>query len=303
MNMWLWIFISILVLVIVILTIKIYMLKKSAREIRQEFADRLMTDTNILIDISCHDRNMRELADSINTELRNLRRERHRYQQGDRELKEVITNTSHDLRTPLTAICGYLGLLEREEKSENVERYLGIIKNRTEVLKQLTEELFRYSIVSSTDDYANREPVVLNAVLEESILAYYAALTGCHITPDISMPEDKVIRNLNRQALSRIFGNIMSNVMKYSDGDLKITLLESGKIIFSNHASGLDEVQVGQLFDRFYTVETGAKSTGLGLSIARALTEQMDGSISADYKNGMINIYIQFDVQQGKFDV
>lgn len=299
MNVWLQVFLGVLILIIVILAIKIYMLKKSAGEICREFADRLTTDTNVLIDISGRDRDMCELADNINTELRKLRQERQRYQQGDMELKEVITNTSHDLRTPLTAICGYLDLLEREEMTDNAKRYLGVIKKRADALKRLTDELFRYSVIASNEDALPREPVVLNAVLEESILAYYAALKGCNITPDISMPERKVVRNLNKQAVSRIFGNVIGNAMKYSDKDLKIVLTEHGEIIFSNHASALDEVQVGQLFDRFYTVETGTKSTGLGLSIAKVLTEQMDGEITADYKDGMINIYIRFAVQDG----
>lgn len=81
---------------------------------------------------------MRQLANSLNTQLSTLRRERHRYQQGDTELKEAITNISHDLRTPLAAIYGYLDLLEGEDKSESVQLYLGQIQNRAEVLKQLT---------------------------------------------------------------------------------------------------------------------------------------------------------------------
>lgn len=95
---------------------------------------------------------MRKLAADINVQLRLLRQERHRYQQGDWELKEAVTNISHDLRTPLTAINGYLDLLEREEKSKNVQRYLSQIENRTEVLKSLTERMGG-SIETSYNDY------------------------------------------------------------------------------------------------------------------------------------------------------
>ena len=89
---------------------------------------------------------MRKLANAINKELRKLRTERCRFQQGDFELKNAVTNISHDLRTPLTAICGYLELSEQEEKSESVNRYIEIIKERVDILKQLSEELFRYSV-------------------------------------------------------------------------------------------------------------------------------------------------------------
>lgn len=136
------IIIGILLLVIFVLAAKVYFLHKSAQEISEAFRDRLAEDTNTLIDISTRDPYMRKLATDVNVQLRLLRKERHRYQQGDQELKEAVTNISHDLRTPLTAINGYLDLLEREEKSENVQRYLSQIKNRTDVLKNLTEELF-----------------------------------------------------------------------------------------------------------------------------------------------------------------
>lgn len=300
MEVCLWITIFILILVVILLTTKLHLLKKSAKEIKSALSEKLETETNTLIDISSHNKHMKSLAESINIQLRELRKERLHYQQGDYELKEAVTNISHDLRTPLTAICGYLDLLEQTEKSEEVTRYLEIIRNRTEILKQLTEELFRYSVFISVSDNTSYENVALNSVLEESISAYYASLKERNITPKISISDVKIERNLNKNALSRIFGNVISNAIKYSDGDLNITLLESGEIIFSNKASSLDEVQTGRLFDRFYTVETAKKSTGLGLSIAKALTEQMNGSITAKYIDGSIYIHIFFPNQDNK---
>ena len=294
MEIFLSVLIGILILIIFLLILKVYLLRKSIREIEKEFSYRIKTDTNTLIDVSSHDRQIKKLAEGINTQLRELRKERHHFQQGDFELKEAVTNISHDLRTPLTAICGYLDLIESEEKSEEVKRYLNIIKNRTEILKQLTEELFRYSVFVSVSNNTSYESVVLNSVLEESILGFYADLKSHMITPEISIPDKKIKRNLNKNALSRIFGNIISNAIKYSDGDLSVTLYQSGEIVFSNSALKLDEIQVGKLFDRFYTVDTAKKSTGLGLSIAKALTEQMNGSITACFNNGTISIRLIF---------
>ena len=147
-----WILCCILLIVVFFLITKIIFIEKSIDEIHTEFQERLSSDTNTLIDISSSDPHLRKLASEINIQLRLLRKERHRYQQGDLELKEAITNISHDLRTPLTAINGYLDLLEREEKSETVHCYLSQIQNRTDVLKNLTEELFRYSVVTSFQD-------------------------------------------------------------------------------------------------------------------------------------------------------
>ena len=96
----------------------------------------------------------------------------------------------------------------------------------------------------------------------------------------------------NENALTRVLGNIICNAIKYSDGDMKITLSENGGITFSNMAYGLDEIQVGRLFDRFYTVETARKSTGLGLAISKTLIEEMNGTISAEYENSRLSIHI-----------
>ncbi len=292
MELWLWAFIGMMAMMIVALLVKVHLLQKAAKEIETAFADRLITDTNTLIDISTSDQSMRSLANAINIQLRKLRAQRRRFNQGDLELKNAITNISHDLRTPLTAICGYLDLLEQEEQSEVVKRYLEIIRNRTEILAQLTEELFRYSVIVSSEGNAVKEAVAIGSVLEESIAAFYTALNERGIVPDIQMPQSKVIRTLDRSALARVFSNLLNNAIKYSDGDLDITLSVAGEITFTNTASGLNEVQVGKLFDRFYTVDAARKSTGLGLAIARTLIEQMNGTISAKYENGRLSICI-----------
>lgn len=286
---------AILVIFIASLLIKIILLHKAANQIREELDARLDMDTNTLISLSSSDRHMKQLAAALNRHLRLLRAERRRLQNGDSELKEAVTNISHDLRTPLTAICGYLDLLKREDKLEDANRYIKAIENRTEALKQLTEELFRYSVITSTADNLTYKNVVLNSALEESISSYYAALKERGITPEISIPEQKIERRLDCHALSRILGNIISNAIKYSNGDLHIILNETGEITFSNTALQLDEIQVGKLFDRFYTVDDGKKSTGLGLSIAKMLTEQMHGTISAQYYNSRITIKIAFE--------
>lgn len=205
MEFWLLVVIGILLIVIVILSIKILLVQKTAREIETAFAERLMTDTNTLIDISYQDKTMRKLAERLNIELRKLRKERHRFNRGDLELKEAVTNISHDLRTPLTAISGYLDLLDREEKSDVVNRYIETIKNRIEAMKRLTEELFQYSIVISAEYDLTMESLSINNVLEESILEFYGVLQQQKITPNILITENKIVRKANRIALVPYF--------------------------------------------------------------------------------------------------
>lgn len=273
--------------------LKLYLIKKSLKEIKTELEEKLSESTNTPIGVSSIDHDVRALASSLNLQLKLLNEKRHLYEQGDGELKRAVTNISHDLRTPLTAVCGYLDLLKREPLSENASEYIKIIKNRTEAMKRLTEELFMYSVIMAKETALEIKPLTVNEVLEESAADFYAVLTDRGIKPDINITEKKIIRNADRPSLSRIFANLLNNAAKYSDGDLEITLDEDGEIIFSNTASGLDEVQVGRLFERFYTVEAGRSSTGLGLSIAKTLAEEMEGKIWARYENGKVEVHLR----------
>lgn len=293
MGTWLWVLIiAFLSVLIAALIIKIISLKRAVKEIEESLSEKLTTDTNTLIDISSNDKRIRSLAGTLNRELAVFRKEKLRYMNGNNELKNSVTNISHDLRTPLTAICGYIELLEREEKTKEAEKYLDIIKKRAEFMVKLTEELFGYSVIMSENGGKTTSYTDVKNVLEESIASFYEVLMARNIVPVINLTKEKVIRKTDPHALSRVFSNLLNNAVKYSDGDLEISLFENGEIVFANTASKLDVVEVEKLFDRFYTVETAKNSTGLGLSIAKTLTEQMRGEISAKYKDGKLYIKI-----------
>ena len=293
-----WLLCGILALAVVILLVRLWLLRRSLEEIVQQLGERLSQDTNSPIFLSTRDAHARKLAAGLNLQLKELRRARQKFQQGDMELKNAVTNISHDLRTPLTAIQGYLDLLEREEGlSPNTRRYLDSIHNRMEAMTKLTDELFRYSLAADQPELSP-EPVDLRRILEESLVSFYASLGRRGIVPDISLPERPVVRTLDPSAVSRIFGNIISNALKYSSGDFSAVLDETGRAVFSNAAPGLDPVSAAKLFDRFYTVETGRGSTGLGLSIAKLLTQRMGGTIQASCAEGRLYITVSFPAVQ-----
>ena len=288
-----WLLCGALALSSLVLLVRLWLLRRSLDEIAKQLGERLSQDTNNPIFLSTRDAHARKLASELNIHLRELRRQRQRYQQGDAELKNAVTNISHDLRTPLTAIRGYLDLMEQEDLSENGRRWLDSIQERMEAMTMLTEELFRYSLAADLPELA-REEVDLRRVLEESLVSFYASLAQRGITPDISLPEGPVVRLLDSSAVGRIFGNIISNALKYSGGDLSVSLDGEGTACFSNDARSLDPVATAQLFDRFYTVETGQDSTGLGLSIAKLLTQRLGGTIEADWQDGRLTITVCF---------
>lgn len=168
------ILIGILALEVILLTAKVILMRKSLKEISDAFSCRLTEDTNTLIDVSSQDKYIRKLAADINVQLKNLRIEQRRYLQGDRKLKDTVTNISHDLRTPLTAITGYIDLLQKSELSKKQKKHLGIIQKRAQELSSLTEELFRYALIANDSKTNEFTDVCVNEVLEESIFGFYA---------------------------------------------------------------------------------------------------------------------------------
>lgn len=289
-----WLLCAVLAAAVLILCVRLWLLHRAMDELRAQLPELLCEDTNVLLGISSRDKHARALAAALNRELRELRRLRWKYMSGDRELKEAVTNISHDLRTPLTAICGYLELLEREDKSEAAARYLEYIGERAEAMRRLTEELFCYSVIISPESAPELERADLRAVLETSLAGAYPKFIESGITPEVDMPDAPVYCMINEAAASRVFGNILSNAVKYSSGDLTVRLTPEGEAEFSNSAPALDEVQVGRLFERFFTVEAARGSTGLGLSIARTLMEQMGGTVSARLSGDKLVLRLNF---------
>lgn len=288
-----WLAASVLAVIAATLGVKIWLLHRGVKALRLDLAQKLDRDTNTLLSLPCRDRELRRLAAALNQELRLLREERLRYQQGDRDVKEAVVNVSHDLRTPLTALAGYVELLKGEALPPGASRYLRQIEGRTKAMKAMTEELFRYSLAAD-ETALTLEPVDLRAAVEESLLSFYGAFQQKGAVPQVFLPENPVVRQVDRGALSRVLGNILANALKYSGGDLAVTVTQRGQMIFSNLAPGLDPISAGRLFDRFYTVESSRQSTGLGLSIAKELAQRMDGSIGSNFQNGTLTVWVEF---------
>ena len=288
-----WAAAAVLAAVAIALGVKVWLLRRGAKALRLDLAQKLREDTNTLLSLPCRDKELRRLASSLNEELRLLRKERLRYQQGDRELKEAVVNVSHDLRTPLTALSGYVELLKGEALSPAGQRYLSQIEDRAQAMQAMTEELFRYSLAAE-ETALTLEPVDLRAAVEEALLSFYGAFQQKGVVPQLSLPQGPVTRQLDKAALSRVLGNILTNALKYSPGELAVALSPAGVLTFSNPAPGLDPVSAGRLFHRFYTVESSAQSTGLGLSIARELTQRLGGTISARWESGRLQVELTF---------
>lgn len=303
-----WFIISIILFVICMaLIIKIYLNNKDIKKIGENLEEILTNDTNNLITLSTSNKQIKKVAGKLNTELKKLRKVKIQYENGSEELKRTITNISHDMRTPLTAISGYIELMENNieveevnnskskiiRREENKQKYLKIIKRKTSELIELTEQLFKFSTTMDTLWKIDKENCCINEMLEEILAEYYSIFKKKNIVPEINICNEMIYKNLNKNSLIRIFENILSNMIKYSDGDFKIRLERSGKIIFSNKAKKLDTTTVQKIFDRYFTVENANNVTGVGLSIAKQLVEINEGNIIAKYMDGNLVIEVQ----------
>lgn len=286
--------IILLIFVCIFLIVKVFLLKKTIREIEKSFTYILESDTNNIVTISSLDKDIKNLTINLNKNLIELRKQKLQYKNGNQELKKIITNISHDLRTPLTVINGYIDLLQKENKNVEQERYIETIKEKIYELKELTEQLFEFSKTVDVNLELKKEQCCINDILVESLANYYNQFKEKNIIPKITISNKKINKCLNRSAIIRIFENILSNVLKYSNGNFEVILNDEGIITFSNKAKSLDGITVQKIFDRYFTVENAKESTGIGLAIAKQLTELNGGKITAEYVNEYLNIKLYF---------
>ncbi len=293
MSIWFWLF-WIVVFIAIFLSIKIIVMKNEISQIEKSLSIILKSDTNNLITVSSNDKDLKKLATSLNKNLKNLRKLELEYKQGNQELKASITNISHDLRTPLTAIRGYLDLIEKEKLENTQLEYLKIIDSKVKDLTELTEQLFDFSKGIDIYNEVERKNICINNILEDSIVSFYSLFKERNVTPKIEICKEKVVRLLNENMLKRIFENIISNAIKYSENDFNIKLKSNGMIEFSNKTNLLNTTSLEKIFDRYYTVKNAQKSNGIGLSIAKQLVELSGGKIKAKYENNYLIIEIRF---------
>lgn len=295
-----------LAIALTLAVIKIVLLRRGFDELTENIEDQVSGKTQIPVTLTTSDPHARHTAEILNRELKNLDRERNEYLDGNRKVAEAVTGISHDIRTPLTAINSYLDLMADEKDEVLKAQYLERIKSRTLSLSDLADELFKYSTSTDPERYPVQteniasEPIDICRVLEECMLSFYAGFKKRGIEPDIEIPDKPVFVLCDKKSANRIFENIISNAIKYANNDLRVKLDPKGQVIFSNPAPDLTPVSAAKLFDRYFTVNEGHASTGLGFSIAKELITRNNGTIEADLKDGILMITVSFNLKEAE---
>lgn len=269
------------------------MLKRDLKKAKRQCEYIRSRNTNMVLYSDSMDSDVCAVMNEFNSVLLESTELKRRLLHEEAENKNVITNVSHDLRTPVTSMIGYAKLLEKEPLNEKQNEYTTVILSRAQLLKELVEQLFSYSLVMEQQEY-NIQQENVTSILEESILMFYSDFEAKQLELELSLEGEPVYARIDQEAFRRVMVNIISNALKYARE--KVILKQQGKkIIIQNKTESIDTIDVEKLFDRFFTVAKNRAngSMGLGLTIAKKLITDMQGQITAHKQGDYLVITIQ----------
>ena len=286
----------ILIAIIIVLIAIIIGYKREFRRIRKEINNNLNDYINIKT--KSVDKDLEALVAEVNLIFDSKQKVMAEKKKTEEELRASIANMSHDLRTPLTSIMGYLQMIRVDNISDNDKNeYMDIIEKRTKSLQQLISSFYDLSRIEGNEYNFQYKKVNLNNILCENIAIFYNDFINNNIEPIIEIDEDIKEIISDEGAITRIFSNLIGNMIKHGENFVKITLKQEEDVIiteFINKATELTEENVDKLFERFYTVDKSRsdRNTGLGLYIAKVLVEKLGYNITATIGNENLVIKI-----------
>lgn len=251
-------------------------------------------DTNRKLKLVYPDRNLEKLLIEINKYLEEIQRYKLKYIKREDEIRKEIENISHDLRTPLTSIIGYLELINDEDITEHEKKdYIQVVEKRAKVLQRLIQDFYDLSRLENNDYNFNMEIVDINKELKEQILMFYNDFSKKNIDVDINLCESPVLVNIDKSAIERVFHNLIQNAAKYSKSNFCIALNRINDEVIIELKNDVDDINkddLDLLFNRFYMKDNSRSrdSSGLGLTITKFLVESMNGNIDVELDKGYI---------------
>lgn len=302
------IFIEVLLIVILsalagIFAILYFLLRKEIKSIVVQLQDINRNRTNAKVKISSSNIGVEDLVIEINKTLEEKRKSEIEHKRMDTELRRAIANMSHDLRTPLTSIMGYIQLLEDDSlSSEEKKEFANIVKKRAESLQVLISSFYDLSRLEAKEYKFELKSLNLANILYDLMASFYKDFSNKNIEPTIDVNEKADLVIADESAVRRVFSNLIQNALKYGNDHVVISLKQDNDYVittFTNDAHDLSEEDSKHLFERFFTVDRTRteKSTGLGLAITKQLVEQMGHDISIELSNGKLSIIIKWRIR------
>ena len=271
--------------------------KVSIRKTIREIETRKAGDTNMPLPLAVPDRDIEKMIACLNDYIEQYQTKLSYYVNHDTDFKRQIANISHDLRTPLTSIIGYVQLIQKNSTPEMNTEYLNIVEKKAQLLKSLIAQFYDLSRLDGDEYDLKPERLEVRTMISQAMVDYYNEFEQAGFEVEVVLPDHPVYIMADGKGMMRIFHNLLQNVLKHGKDYLKVgAYCEKGKvkILFENDALPLDETEVAHLFDRFYTADrmrTG-QNTGLGLAIVKAMAEHMNQKIEAVYAKGRLKIIL-----------
>ncbi|KJR46722.1 sensor histidine kinase [Desulfosporosinus sp. I2] len=244
------------------------------------------------------------LAGNINHMAAELKLKIEEERRAERTKNELITNFSHDLRTPLTSILGYLNLIKdgKYETDEQFNDYVNIVYNKSEKLGGLIADLFQYTKLTNKGVRLTLETVSLNELLEQLLEEHTPSFEENNLTIIKEIPQEKIYVDIDVNQTVRVFENLLLNAVKYSykPGEIIVKLSKEDNdvlVIIQNKGEHIPQSELARLFDRFYRVEQSRTAdkggSGLGLAIAKGIVELQGGQIWAECSGEVIRFIVK----------
>jgi signal transduction histidine kinase len=278
------------------LSIRLLLVKRELGRMADQLRQRNAGETGKPIDVALFDSRIEALAAEINRQSDLVVEAEARRRRTENELRQAVANISHDIRTPLTSIFGYIQLLESEELSaEERAEYVAVVKSRTKRLHALLNDFFELSVIEASDYRLQKERLSLTGLLADIVLGFYDRFNERGLEPAVRLPDEEIVIYADESAIRRVVENLLVNTVKHAAGQVDIRFERHGpSAVFTivNDANHLNDADVKLLFNRFYTVDRtrSGSGSGLGLSIAKSLMEKMGGSLEAELGSGRLTM-------------
>lgn len=288
------------VLIILVLVIRLIIMKKQTNSIIEQLEYSKDFSYNKQIQITLIDRDLANLATTINKNLDFQKSLKLKHEMTEKQLRQSISDIAHDLRTPLTVIKGNLQLLEQSSGlTVSQQEYIKICTDKADLLRQMIDDFFEISVLESDTDEIPIKSVNATNLLMQFILDHEALIREKELTPDIHLPEKTVMLKGDEAFILRMLSNLLNNILKYGKNEFEVGLSEGNDnvvIYFANEVLNGTNIDIDRLFDRTYRADSARKegSAGLGLYIVKVLAEKQGGSVRARLDDRKLFIELEF---------
>lgn len=285
-----YIIILILFTAVIIFAGKYCKLKKQLKSI----VGQLSAEGIRLVTLELIDKDLESVVLEINGLLEKIQQTIIKSNASSAALKSSIADISHDMKTPLTSVIGYLQLAKKECKDEKIKEIIKICLERTHYCNELINDFFELSVLDSQGCEPKLEKVDVAGMLCEQILANYPVFEEKGITPHFDDSDKTVMVFADPNLLNRVVQNLISNGVKYTDGDIFFHICQENEHVIVTVSNPVnDYIDVDHIFDRFYTQDKSrSKGSGIGLYICRQFIEAMGGNISAEMEENCLVIKV-----------